>query len=369
MQLMGSDAVGVADCDGRGFFIQLPLLKIFLLVTPVTCRFQHQDCKVRSLDCMKMWPWMRDLPTCMWAGRGWAFDENGLRQLQSTGGSNAMQGAEVFESVGAAGEEVKTTDQKIVKEMPVTAAAAEHAAPEGEGPKPSYFTRKNVAKQSGVANVTWKTGMQSWCVQFYECDSKGQIRRTSRKFSVKNHMGPGRSEEEADAMALQAAKTFRAELFKQGILSEAKVKDPNFTSEVPGKGWQVQFAEKGSTKKIYGGHFTDKAAAEAKALELREHHGLQRQVKSVDSLSTLPVFHPKVPYPGVRWEKNEQQWHACCGVQGKTRHFRIKPKNHSEEELERSFKVAVAWKKKQEKEKEGGKAVKPKVKPGKKRPK
>ena len=61
------------------------------------------------MDCMKMWPWMRDLPTSVWAGRGWAFDEKGLRRLTSTGGSGAMQGAEVFESVGAAAEELKPT--------------------------------------------------------------------------------------------------------------------------------------------------------------------------------------------------------------------------------------------------------------------
>ena len=177
-------------------------------------------------------------------------------------------------------------------------------------------------------------------------------------------------------MALKAALTFRAELVKQGILSEAKAKDPNFTSEVPGVAWKknkqkwnVEIRPKGGNKKIQGGHFTDKAAAEAKALELRQQHGLQRQVKPVDSLSTLPVFHPKVPYPAVKWNHSEQLWHAQCTVQGANRHFRIRPENHSEEELERSFKVAVAWKKKQEKEKEGGKAAKPKVKPGKKRPK
>ena len=56
---------------------------------------------------------MRDLPTSVWAGRGWAFDENGLRRLSSSGGSNAMQGVEVFESVGLAAEEVKPSDEKI----------------------------------------------------------------------------------------------------------------------------------------------------------------------------------------------------------------------------------------------------------------
>ena len=370
MQSTGALDWADVESHGRRFFYSIATFENIL--ASHAGGFQHQDCKVRGLDCMKMWPWTRDLPTCMWAGRGWAFDENGLRQLQSTGGSSAMQGAEVFESVGAAGEEVKTTEQKLV-----TAVAAEHAAPPGEGPKPTRFVRDNVAKQSGVADVTWKNGMQSWCVQFYECDSKGQkIRRTSRKFSVNNHMGPGRSDAEADAMALQAAKTFRTELVKQGILSEAKVKDPNFTSEVPGvkwnkkkQKWNVEITEKGSKKKIQGGYFTEKAAAEAKALELREQHGLQRQVKAVDSWATLPVFHPKVPYPGVTWEQRSQQWRAQCTVQSRNRQFYIKPKDHSEEELERSFKVAVAWKKKQEKEKEGGKTAKPKVKPGKKRPK
>jgi hypothetical protein len=45
----------------------------------------------------------------------------------------------------------------------------------------------------------------------------------------------------------------------------------------------------------------------------------------------------------------------------------VRPKDHSEAELERSFQGAVAWKKKQEKEKEEQeKAVKPKAKLGKK---
>ena len=311
-----------------------------------------EDCKVSGLDCMKMWPWMQDLPSCVWAGRGWAFDENGLRQLPSTGGSNGMEGAEVFESVGIAAD---------VKETTVTVAGAEPSAPQGEGPKPSRFKRNNLAKQSGVPNISWTNSMQSWMVQFHECDSQGRkLRKTKRAFAVKKFMGPGCSEEKADAMALEAAKSFRAELVKQGILSEPKVKDPNFTSEVPGvkwrkdkKRWYVEITEKGAQKKIPGGHFTDKAAAEAKALELREKHGVQRQVKAVDSWATLPVFHPKVPYPGVRWEQSEQQWHAQCRVRSDRRHFRAKPKDHTEAELERSFKVAVAWKKKQEKEKEG----------------
>ena len=113
----------------------------------------------------------------------------------------------------------------------------------------------------------------------------------------------------------------------------------------------------------------EKAAAEAKALLLREKHGLQRQVKPVATLANryagLSVFQPKVPYPGVYWRQAEQQWHAKCDVGGSARNFRVRPKDHSQAELDRSFQVAVAWKKKQEKEKER-KAVKSKAKPGKK---
>ncbi len=98
-----------------------------------------------------------------------------------------------------------------------------------------------------------------------------------------------------------------------------------------------------------------------------EKAGLQRQVKPVATLSELPVFRPKVPYPGVSWEQRSQQWYSSCKVAGARQNFFIRPKDHSEAELERSFQVAVAWRKKQEKEKErSGKAVKSKAKPGKK---
>ena len=322
-----------------------------------------------------MWPWMRDLPTSVWAGHGWAFDENGLRRLSSPGGSHAMQGVEVFESVGLAAEEVKPSDEKI-KEARAAVAAAERPPPPAEGQKPAHFKRINVAKQSGVPHVIWDNTLQSWCVNFCERDAKGQTtRKTGRKFSMKKFMGPGISEAQADAAALEAAKAFQAELVEKGILREPKPRDPNFTSEVPGvkwrtgkQKWHVEITPKSGKKRIHSGYFTEKAAAETKALELQEKHGLQRQVKPVATLANryagLPMFHPKVPYPGVRWEQRSQQWHAHCSVGGAQRNFYIRPKDHSEAELERSFQVAVAWKKKQEKEKEKeGKAVKSKVKP------
>eukprot|EP00435_Cladocopium_sp_Y103_P069308 s1156_g33.t1 len=332
------------------------------------CHLQMQDYKVCGLDGMKRWPWMRDLPTSVWAGRGWALDENGLRRLSSAGGTHAMQGVEVFESVGAAAAEVKPSD-----EAPHAVAAAEHPSPSSGEQEPARFMRSNIAKQSGIPNIRWNI-LCAWEVNFPKVDSRGMRNgRTNRKFSVRNFMGPGISEAQADAAALEAAKAFRAELVEKGLLSEPKLRDPNFTSEVPGVAWdktsgkwRVRVRSKGGQKviqDIQGGCFTEKAAAEAKALWLMEKAGLQRRLKPVATLSELAVFHPKVPYPRVNWNQAEQQWHAKCDVGGSTRHLRVRPKDHSEAELERSFQVAVAWRKKQEKE---GKAVKPKAKLGKK---
>ena len=62
---------------------------------------------------------------------------------------------------------------------------------------------------------------------------------------------------------------------------------------------------------------------------------------------------PKVPYPGVKWELTEQQWRAQIRIRMAPKGmFRVKPKDFSETELERSFQEAVAWKKRQEKERE-----------------
>ena len=329
------------------------------------------------MDCMKMWPWMRDLPTSVWAGRGWAFDENGLRRLSSTGGSGAMQGVEVFESVGAAAEELKPKDA-ILRGTASAASHAELPVACAEGAKPNKFLRNNLVKQSGVQNVRWHPTCQAWTVDFHTYNQQGRkTGKTGRQFSVKKFMVNGRSEAEADAAALEAAKAFHAELVRKGILKEPKERDPNFTSDVPGvkwtkknKKWRVEITLKKSNPKepwkaIQGGLFTEKAAAEAEALRLRELHGLEREVKAVNTLETryagLPVFHPKVPYRGVTWEQSKQKWHAECNVGGVHRNFRLKPKDHSEAELERSFQVAVAWKKRQEKEKEKMAKSKPKL--------
>ena len=319
---------------------------------------------MRGLDMMKKWPWMRDLPTCIWAGHGWAYDANsGLRRLSSAGGSDAMQGVEVWESIGTGPEEV---DSKVeVATGAVERPLVEPGAVPQLAQTPSKIMRHNVAKQSGVPGVVWKSSMWAWDVRCPKLDAKGKIvGKTNRNFSISSFMKQGLTEDEADAAALKAAKAFRADLVRQGLVKEPKAKDPQFTSDVVGvkwnkklKKWEVQLTPKQAKgkegpKKIHGGYFAEKAAAEAKALELAAAHGLQRSVTPVGRFEELHEVQPKVPYPGVKWRIEEQQWYAEIRIQGAKRSLRVKPRDFSEAELERCFQEAVAWKKKQERERE-----------------
>ena len=277
--------------------------------------------------------------------------------------------------VHAAGDEADA-EVKLVEENGedgAKAAGIDDSEPRADkATKPNRWKRNNLAKQSGVPNVLWDPALWAWKVLFPTFDKKGKrTGRTSRNFSLNKFMQQGLSEEQADAAALEAAKAFRSDLVKQGILKEPKPVDLNFTSEVIGvswnkqkKRWIVRLQPTGK-KTIGGGNFTEKAAAEAKALELAKEHGLERKVKAVSHFSErfagLPIFKPKVPYPGVNWSQSRQQWHAQCKVNGAHLHFRVRPKDHSEAELEASFQKAVAWKKKHEKEKRISKANGPQL--------
>eukprot|EP00435_Cladocopium_sp_Y103_P005033 s3864_g1.t1 len=255
---------------------------------------------------------------------------------------------------------------------------------------------KKLGKQSGIPNIQWHTISSSWVVNFTEkvtassakttkttSKSSKSTRFVRRLFPVKRFMKPSqrglRAETQADAAALEAAKAYRKELVKQGILKDVSERR---SSPIPGVQWiadrkrwrviiqKINKADKKTEKdhkttmkkkktmmknnnsnmiKIYGGCFKDQAAAEAKALAIAKQLGLQRQVKSVRPVSELPVVHPKVPCRGVKWNQLEQKWRIQCrNAKGAVVNFRVTPKDHSEAELERSFQEAVAWKEQQQ---------------------
>ncbi|CAJ1342764.1 unnamed protein product, partial [Effrenium voratum] len=180
-------------------------------------------------------------------------------------------------------------------------------------------------------------------------------------------MKAGLDEAAAEAAALAAAKVFRAKLVAKSHVKE-RAMDESLTSDVPGvkfekarKKWRVVIPKPGGGR-IQGGYFTEKVEAEARALQLREVHGLQVSVKRTASraeraaaAAQLPVFQPKVPFPGVFWAKKDQAWMGH--VDGKIRRI-FRPLDHSEAELEKAFAKAKAWQKKTRKEIEGQKVIK-----------
>ncbi|CAE7355874.1 unnamed protein product [Symbiodinium necroappetens] len=277
----------------------------------------------RAAECMKMWPWMRDLPTRAWAGNGWLLVEDGMMKLSPTGGGSAMQGLEIFESVGS---------------VPVV-------------------TRRfgGLERQSGMQGIVWRKDVACWRAQWWEGNS-----RKSCIFPISKHMKLGLSETEAEEAALEEAKAFREELLRQGKLKPPKpITEKTSGSAVRGilynkssGEYRVQFTDPSTHKKVHGGYFKVKEEAEARARELAKELGVQEEVVPVKSLSELPNFEPLGPQPGIKWNRGEQAWHACCAVGGKTRNMRFRPKDFSAKEVEKAWKQAVAWRKQQEKERE-----------------
>ena len=284
------------------------------------------------MDCIKMWPWMRDLPTSVWAGRGWAFNENGLRRLSSTGGSGAMQGVEVFASVGAAAERLKLKDE-IIKDA---ASAAPHAAlpvASAEGLKPTKFMRNNLVKQSGVPGVLWNSTCFAWEVQIPKYDSEGKRKgETNRKFSISKFMVNGRSEAEADAAALEAAKAFHAELVRKGIVKEPKERDPTFTSDVPGvlwskesKKWRVRISLKKSNpkepqKKVSGCYEIPDGSCVSVDIGLRLQRKAQASLQGCSpgnlNLVTLSMESPQAESSAKRRRLTHRDMHVAAGTEG-----------------------------------------------------
>ncbi|CAJ1409454.1 unnamed protein product [Effrenium voratum] len=297
--------------------------------------------------CMKMWPWMRDLPRSIWAGRGLAYDvQSGLRRLSSAcGGAAAMHGVQIWESVGAG-------QPAAADPSPDTGAApgqgASLLAPSQV--KPARVLSKQQAKQSGIPGIIWVSSTFSWQLRWAE-KVEGSNTRQSRVFGISRFMKDGLNEAEAEAAALEAAKAFRAQLVAQGRIKE-KLRDESLTSDVPGvhyqpgsKKWQVRISRPNG-KKLEGGYFAQKASAEARALELRELHGLQRTVRRCARRAELAAVQPKVPYLGVAWHLRSQSWQARTSGHTK-KSCSFKPLDHSEAEVEKAFAQAVEWLKEQ----------------------
>ena len=97
-----------------------------------------------------------------------------------------------------------------------------------------------MAKQSGVPGVQVEEQHVGLGGQMSKVgrQRKDHRHKPGRKFSISSFMKQGLTEDEADAAALEAAKAFRADLIRQGLVKEPKAKDPQFTSDVVGVRWR-----------------------------------------------------------------------------------------------------------------------------------
>ncbi|CAE7906972.1 unnamed protein product [Symbiodinium necroappetens] len=299
----------------------------------------------RAAECMKMWPWMRDLPTRAWAGNGWMLVEDGMMKLSPTGGGSAMQGLEIFESVGSVPEPGE----------PKSSEPSSGAEPRAEQGQVVTRTFRGLERQSGIQGISWMIAMASWSVSWQVSGKRHRL-----YFPISKHMKLGLSEAEALEAALEEAKAFREELVRQGKLKPPKpITEKAHGSVVRGlhynestRTYQVRMTDPSTKKRVHGGMFKVKEEAEARARELARELGLQEKVVPVKPLSELPNFEPLGPQLGIKWNRGEHAWHATCHVSGKQRNMRFRPKDFSSKEVEKAWKQAVAWRKQQEKERE-----------------
>ena len=68
-------------------------------------------------------------------------------------------------------------------------------------------------KQSGVPGIRWSRHHCSWRVHYNKSS-----RPTCRAFGIQPYIQDGYSEDQAEALALQAAKAFHKRLLRQGLL-------------------------------------------------------------------------------------------------------------------------------------------------------
>ena len=288
-------------------------------------------------ECRKLWPWMRELPTRLWAGNGWLVEEGSSRKLKSTGGGAASKGLEVFESTGAAPES--------------RGGASQTVRLEGQG--------SGLERRSGIQNISWQQATTCWRVKWTETGKEKK-----KNFSITRFLEQGLDEDTAVEAALREAKAAREELVRQGKLRAPK---PKLTAM---KGvyfhnkkqqWCAKLINPATNKLVHGGYFATREEAEAKALELAAELGRtdvqQKEAKPLRRLSELRRFEPLEPQLGVKWSLGEQCWHAQCHVGGKARHLRFRPKDFSDEEVQRTWNEAVVWRQQQEKERDKAKKL------------
>ena len=212
-------------------------------------------------DAWKMWPWMRDLPTKIWSGRGWVPTADGdMRNLARLpgGGWGMTPGAGVWEGQGQVPvarkrrrlEEPSGASPSIDSGGPRGAVAGDpqprsSGAGSSQGP-PSVSglggsdagsaTTADPAfglRPQGDLGISWN---KRWEVHHRVRLGDGTSKRIIKSFPLAPHRGPGVSEAEAREAALRAAREYRDGLAASGVRWDCSNR-PGRSSGVPGVSW------------------------------------------------------------------------------------------------------------------------------------
>ena len=226
------------------------------------------------------------------------------RRRSSTGGSGAVQGVEVFESVGAAAEELKPKDA-FVREV---ASAALHAA------LPVAFA-KEWSRHPSRGTTSWSRVVCQRCCGVAAALPGSRSRskipkarekaggKTNRVFSVSQFLDNSSTEAEAE---------LHWRLPRPSVLSwGARASSRSRRSGIPtSPATWCGFLWSKSIQRSHGKRFVVALSPRRQRPRRRPSSSddLQMQVKAASTWSALPVFHPKLPYRGVKWEQGEQRW-------------------------------------------------------------
>ena len=252
--------------------------------------------------------------------------------------------------IGPSSESLRTTPEESQAATDASPAGSETAAPECPVLTRRFLRFRGLERQSGVKNISWERQARSWRVSFQN-QKAGKRKQLNFNFPISKHMKEGLAEDEAVAAALAEAKAHREELVRQGKLKPPKPATSTVRGvrRTPAGTFHVEIRNPRTKKQKYGGSFETLAEAEAKARKLAKKLGLHEEVVPVEPLSDLPRFEPLGPEK-VTWQLLSQAWYARCFFNGKNRRKTFRPKDLSEKEVEKAWKRAVAWRKRQEQE-------------------
>eukprot|EP00930_Biecheleria_cincta_P020939 TRINITY_DN15621_c0_g1_i5.p1 TRINITY_DN15621_c0_g1~~TRINITY_DN15621_c0_g1_i5.p1 ORF type:complete len:663 (-),score=124.51 TRINITY_DN15621_c0_g1_i5:74-1996(-) len=323
----------------------------------------------KAFEMMKMWPWSRELPSFIW--KPGYFIKDGIAHKVDHCGEK-VPFTKVWESrgTGPPDKEAETQEHEQLESDKKETGAATTSQEGAASSSSSQGTRKRVlrmlSKRSGEPGICWKSNKQGWDLKLrLQGKSANGGKGFSRLFPVSKYISQGYSEEQADKKALEDAKACKQDLVRRGIAkdtaktSAALPHGSGVSWDTTQKAWvgrlQYRDAEKRNrtfgSKKFYpkgsSKEALERARKEAEAFvqDLRVKHSRQTHVAQVKSISEMA--HHSSSIRGISWSPPENCWHVQFNVSinghAKNLHFRTRPKDETQEEVDRSFQEAAAW--------------------------